>query len=303
MIDLRTLETFVVVASTGGFHRAAEKLHTTQPAVSARIAQIENELKTRLFERDKRGSRLTPQGREVLYYAERILALRSELINSVAGADVLEGTVHLGVSDTIVHTMLPHLLKRLNEVYPAITLEISVDSSSNLTSALLSRALDVALLMGPVASNGAVNLPLCSYGLRWIVPTEFPLGPGVVSLDELAKYPIITFARQTQPFWQLTELFQKADIRRVRLFANSSLSSIIRMTLDGIGIAAIPREVVEDHFSSGRLRELRTSGGGMPEMQFTASYMTHTGMPLSSAVAELAQLVANDYASAQNLER
>lgn len=295
MIDLRTLETFVVVASTGGFHRAAEKLHTTQPAVSARIAQLENELKTRLFERDKRGSRLTVKGRDVLYYAERILSLRSELINSVAGTDALEGTVQLGVSDTIVHTMLPVLLKRLNEVYPAITLEINVDSSSNLSNALLNRSLDVALLMGPVTANGAVNLPLCSYELSWIVPNDFPLGPDPVRLDELAAYPIITFARQTQPFWQLTELFQNAGLRRVRLFANSSLSSIVRMTLDGIGIAAIPPQVVQDHLASGRLRELKTLDQRMPQMQFTASYMTHTGMPLSSAVAELAQSAANDY--------
>ena len=293
MIDLRTLETFVVVASTGGFHRAAEKLHTTQPAVSARIAQLESELKTRLFERDKRGCRLTVKGRDVLYYAERILALRNELVNSVAGTTALEGTVHLGVSDTIVHTMLPDFLKRISEVYPGITLEISVDSSANLSNSLLSRALDVALLMGRVAANDAVNLPLCSYDISWIVPNDFLLGPASVRLDEVASYPIITFARQTQPFWQLKELFQKSDLRRVRLFANSSLSSIVRMTLDGIGIAAIPRQVVCDHLSSGRLRELTVVGGHLPKMEFTASYMMNTAMPLSCAIAELAQSVAN----------
>lgn len=303
MIDLRTLETFVVVASTGGFHRAAGKLHTTQPAVSARIAQLEAELKTRLFERDKRGSRLTVKGREVLYYAERILALRSELINAVAGAEALEGTVQLGVSDTLVHTILPDLLKRLSEVYPGVTLEVNVDSSLHLSNALLSRGLDVALLMGPVVASGAVNVPLCSYQLSWIAPKEFPLGPGPVSIEALAGFPIITFARQTTPFWQLSELFENADLRRVRLFSNSSLSSIIRMTLDGIGVAAIPPQVVLNHLENGSLRELDVPGTGMPVMEFAASYLKNSGVPLRAAVAMLAQEVAREFTAQASYRR
>jgi len=294
-MDLRTLETFVVVASTGGFHRAAEKLHTTQPAVSTRIAQLEDELKTRLFERDKRGSRLTVKGREALYYAERILALRSELVNAVAGAEALEGTVQLGVSDTLVHTILPALLKRLSEVYPGVTLEINVDSSLHLSNALLGRGLDVALLIGPVVASGAVNVPLCRYQLSWIAPKEFPLGPGPVSLQALAGFPIITFARQTPPFWQISELFENADLHRVRLFSNSSLSSIIRMTLDGIGVAAVPPQVVQKHLQNGSLRELEVLGTEMPEMVFTASYLKNAGVPLRSAVATLAQQVATEF--------
>lgn len=294
MIDLRTLETFCIVAQTGGFHRAAVKLHTTQPAVSARIAQLERELKVRLFERDKRGSRLTVKGREALKYAERMLALRTEMVLSVTGSSALEGTVQLGVSDTIVHTWLPELLKRLNHEYPAITLEINVDGSNSLAAALLENSIDVALLMGPVISGGVANLPLCEYPLRWVVPEEFPLGQEAVTLEELAAFPIITFARQTQPYQELAELFNKAQ-HRVRLFANSSLSSIVRMTLDGIGVAAIPVEVVSDHVLSGRLRVVGTIDQNMPTMAFTASFIKRPETQLNGIVAALAQKVASEY--------
>ncbi|ANM14486.1 MULTISPECIES: LysR family transcriptional regulator [unclassified Rhizobium] len=296
MIDLRTLETFCIVAQTGGFHRAAEKLHTTQPAVSARIAQLEQELKVRLFERDKRGSRLTAKGREILKYAERMLALRTEMVLSVAGANALEGSVQLGVSDTIVHTWLPELLKRLNHEYPSITLEINVDGSANLAAALQENSIDVAFLMGPVISGNVANLPLCEYPLNWVVPADFPLGPQAVTLEELTAFPIITFARQTQPFRELTELFNKAHQQRVRLFPNSSLSSIVRMTLDGIGIAAIPVEVVSDHLASGKLRVLTTVGHTMPTMAFTASFIKRPETHLNGVVAQLAQKVAGHYA-------
>ncbi|WP_210160614.1 LysR family transcriptional regulator, partial [Agrobacterium sp. ATCC 31749] len=295
MIDLRTLETFVVVAGTGGFHKAAEKLHTTQPAVSARIAQLENELKVRLFERDNRGSRLTVKGREVLQYAERILALRIEMITAVSGFDVLEGTVQLGVSETLVHTILPELLRQLSCVYPGITLEISVDSSINLTNALIGGGLDVALLMGPVAATGFSNISLCTYQLSWIVHKDFPLTLRPLAIEDLSAFPIITFARQTHPFWHITALFEAAGLRHMRIFSNASLSSIIQMALDGIGVAAIPPQVVAKHIRDGNLRELTVREATLPEMYFTASYLKSNGAPLREAVATLAHDVAKDF--------
>jgi len=294
MLDLRTLETFYLVAQTGGFHRAAEKLHTTQPAVSARIAQLEQELNVRLFERDKRGSHLTTKGRDLLRYVERMIALRTELVLAVAGQPCLSGTVHLGVSDTIVHTWLPALLKRISQEYPAITLEIDVDASSHLTGALLDNSIDVALLMGPVNAGNVINTPLCSYPIDWIVPSNFPAGHKRISLADLANFPIITFARQTRPYCELKELFRAGGFDEVRLFANSSLSSIVRMTLDGLGVAAIPQEVVAEHLAKGELRVLR-SEEQMPVMSFTASFIQRPDMPLNAIVAGLAQQVAADH--------
>ncbi|KQU89628.1 LysR family transcriptional regulator [Mesorhizobium sp. Root102] len=291
MIDLRTLETFYVVAQTGGFHRAAEKLNTTQPAVSARIAQLEQQLKVRVLERDKRGSHLTVKGRELLGYVERIMALRTEMILAIAGRDGLGTTVQLGVSETIVHTWLPDLLKRLNKEYPSITLEVSVDGSANLTAALVEGSINVALLIGPVNVGNATNLPLCDYPISWIVPTQLPLKPDPVTLDDLAAFPIITFARRTRPYWQLLEILEKAHLHKVRIFANSSLSSIIRMTLDGIGVAAIPTHVVAEHLAAGQLRVVDT-GHEMPVLTFTASFFKRADMPLNSIVAEIAQQVA-----------
>jgi DNA-binding transcriptional LysR family regulator len=294
MIDLRNLETFYAVAQLGGFHRAAERLHTTQPAVSARIAQLEQQLKGRLFERDKRGCFLTIKGRQLLGYAERMISLSSEMVEAVAGRTALSGTVQLGASDTIVHTWLSDLLKRLSLEYPDITLEVNVDATPNLTSGLADGTIDVALLMGPVNASNAENLPLCSYPMSWIVSSDFQGGTENLTLKDLSQYPIITFARSTRPYIQLKEMFDQAHLHNVRIFANSSLSSIVRMTLDGIGIAAIPHHVVAEHLASGRLRKINT-GHDMPVMPFTASFVRRVDMPLSEIVAELAQNVAMQY--------
>lgn len=294
MIDLRSLQTFYAVAQLGGFHKAAEKLHTSQPAVSARIAQLERQLKCRLLERDKRGCFLTPQGRELLTYAERMFALESEMVEAVAGHRGLRGTVSLGASDTIVHTWLSDLLKHLNREYPEITLEVVVDSTANMTAGLADFSLDVALLIGPVNIGNAENLPLCQYPITWIKSTELDLGDENPSLATLAEFPIITFARATRPYWQLKEMFERENLPRAKIFANSSLSSIVRMTLDGIGVAAIPQHVVVEELASGKLEIVNTQHE-MPVMSFTASFIERPDMPLNRIVAQLAQKVAADY--------
>jgi DNA-binding transcriptional LysR family regulator len=291
MIELRTLETFYWVAHLGGFRRAAEKLNTTQPAVSARIAQLEQAFNTRLIDRDKRRSALTPKGVELFAYAERMLALRTEMIMAVTSAGTLRGTVRLGLSETIVHTWLARLVKRLHERYPAITLEIAVDVSSNLRDALLAGELDVALLLGPVSAAKIKNLPLCHYPMAWIASPDLPIAPGPLSLADLAAWPIMTYSRVTRPYRDVTELFARVEIPRPRFFANSSLASIVRMTLDGIGISAIPPAVIADELAAGRLRILDCTTG-LPPLVFTASYLDQPDNALAAIVALLAQTVA-----------
>ncbi|GGF37181.1 LysR family transcriptional regulator [Aliidongia dinghuensis] len=291
MIELRTLETFYWVARLGGFRRAAEKLNTTQPAVSARIQQLEQAFNTRLIDRDKRHSALTPKGVELFAYAERMLALRTEMVMAVTEAGSLRGTVRLGLSETIVHTWLARLVKRLHERYPAITLEISVDVSANLRDALLAGELDIALLLGPISAPKIMNLPLCRYPMAWIASPDLSIGSGPVTLTELAAWPIMTYSRQTRPYREVTELFARVEIPRPRFFANSSLASIVRMTLDGIGISAIPPAVIPDELAAGRLRIL-ASDTVLPPLAFTASYLDQPDNALAAIVARLAESVA-----------
>ena len=302
MINLRTLETFYWVAQLGGFHRAAEKLNTTQPAISARVAQLEESFSARLFERDKHGCHLTAKGRALMDYAERMLALKSEMIVAMTAPAEMRGTVQLGVSETIVHTWLSALLKQLHQQYPAVTIEILVDNSTALGAGLADGSVDVALLLGPISAANASNLPLCDYGLSWAVAADCPVGLGSapVTLRDLAAWPIITYARNTKPFQQLSLMFERAGINGVRMFANSSLASIIRMTLDGIGICCIPRHVIADQLGRGDLRIIETAGVPMPSLYYTASYIERPDTPLNAIIAATAQQIAAEQEGMQS---
>src|SRR6201986_4818058 len=127
MLDFRSIETFLWVVKLGSFRGAAQRLNTTQPAISQRIAQLERELGVKLLNRDHRMASPTPGGRQMMVYAEKLIGLRAEMMAEVGDRSAMRGVLRLGVAETIVHTWLPRLIKRVNHVYPNLSLEIEGD--------------------------------------------------------------------------------------------------------------------------------------------------------------------------------
>ena len=132
MADFKALETFLWVVTLGSFRGAAQKLNTTQPAISQRIAQLEGELGVKLLQRDHRSVSPTPSGRQMMVYAEKLIRLRAEMLAVVGDPSLMRGVLRLGVAETIVHTWLPQLIKSVNLAYPNLSLEIEVDITPNL---------------------------------------------------------------------------------------------------------------------------------------------------------------------------
>lgn len=278
MIDIRSLEVFFWVVKLGGFGRAAERLHMTQPAVSSRITQMEAVLRSRLLDRStSRVPAPTPKGLELYAYAERILALHAEMMSRLVGPAALTGTVRIGAAETLVHTLLGVFLRELNDAHPGITPEITVDTSPNLRAALLGGELDLALLLGPLSEPRVLSLPLASYELAWVASPSVPLGDGRLGegrlgLGDLSRWPVLSYARGTQPHIQLSKLFAAAGLPDARIFANSSLASIVHLAEMGVGVAHLPLALVEGAIAAGRLRRLDV-GAGLPPLRFTASYV------------------------------
>ena len=298
MIDFRSLEVFYWVAQLGSFRRAAEKLNMTQPSISARIAQLEHQLKVRLLERGSGGAVLTPKGIDLLSYAERLLTLRTDLVMAITDRAAVRGTVRVGASETIVHTWLSMLVRQVHETYPLVTLEIVVDISPNLRDQLVGSELDVALLLGPVAAPRVRNTPLCEFPLCWMASPSIALPAEPVALADLARWPLITYSRATRPYLQIADLFNRSDLPPVRLFGNSSLSSIVKMTVDGIGVCAIPTAVVAEELASGKLRQIMTEAEAqLPPLVFTASHLNTPDHALAAAVATLAKSAADAWQS------
>lgn len=291
-MDFRALETFLWIARLGGFRLAADRLNTTQPTVSARIAALEDELGVRLFERRARAVTLTVKGRDLIPFAERLLSLRGDMIAAVGNPEAVQGTIVLGVVETIAHTWLPRLIERLAQTFPALTLELDVDITTVLLRRLLAREIDIALLMGPVSRPDIANLPIGRFPLIWAASPRLDLHGRTLGLADLRRLPIITFPRSSRPYMDLLSVFRVGE--RPRIHTSSALATIVRMATDGIGICALPREIIAPALAAGTLVPL-TTPVDLPALDFTASFPSDPDAVLSRAVADMAVCIANEH--------
>lgn len=288
MIEARTLEVFYWVARLGGFGRAAAKLNTTQPAVSARIAALENEYGVRLLVRE-RGLRpaLTPVGLVLFDQARRMLALQAEVVTTLSQSGGLRGLVRIGVADTIVHILLPDLLRRLHAEHPDVTPDVMTDVSDNLREALRAGEIDVAFMLGAAAQIGAQELKLCALHLSWAVSPQFKIDVMTLTREAIADIPILTYAHNTQPYADLVAALTDTDRPAARIFPNGSLATIVTLARHGIGIAVIPPAVIKNELEAGQLR-LIPSAIPLPDLTFIACWLD-PGAGLPGAVASLAR--------------
>jgi DNA-binding transcriptional LysR family regulator len=291
MVDFKAIETFLWVVTLGSFRGAAQKLNTTQPAISQRIAQLEGDMGVQLLKRDRRAATPTPAGRRLMLYAEKLIGLRSEMMASVSDRSDMRGVLRLGVAETIVHTWLPQLIKNVNQTYPNLSLEIEVDITSNLRARLLAQEIELAFLMGPLSISNIRNRVLGDYPVGFVASPSLGFGSDPLSTHDLAKFPIITFPRRTQPYEVIRSLFNRPDLPAMRLHASASLATVIHMTLEGLGVAVIPMAIVEDEIADGRLQLLSTDIQ-MPPLTFSASWLASPDTAAIEMVADLAVQLA-----------
>jgi DNA-binding transcriptional LysR family regulator len=290
------------VVTLGSFRGAAQKLNTTQPAISQRIAQLEREVGVRLLQRDRRMVLPTPSGRQMMVYAEKLIGLRSEMMAEVGDRSAMRGVLRLGVAETIVHTWLPRLIKSVNTAHPNLSLEIEVDITPNLTARLLEQEIELAFLVGPLSAAGVRNRVLCDYPVGVLASPSLGLGNGALKIQDLAKFPIITFPRKSQPYEIVRSLFNRPDLPPIRLHASASLATVIHMAVEGLGIAVIPTSIVENELADGRLQLLATELK-IPPLTFSASWLASPDTLAVELVADLAARIAQQSSAVVDVPR
>ena len=290
-INLEQLNSFLMVARYGGVRKASEHIHISQPAVTARIRNLEKSIGAELFLRSSTGMNLTKRGEALVKYAEQYLQLSELIQRDVVDPASNDLRLRVGVSETIVQTWLPDLISRLRLEYPKLEVEISVDISMNLREALLDQSLDLAILMGPVSEFSVNNVELPEFPLRWYCAAFADL-PKTEELIFKAN-PVVTYARHTRPYRELkNELFTRYGTG-ISFFPSSSLSAAIRLVAAGLGIAALPEALAQSELEAGHIIEFNP--GWRPDaLNFTASYI---GDP-HSYLLEKAANVANETAKA-----
>src|SRR5712672_4092156 len=145
LIDIDQLRTFIAIAETGSFTKAAEIVHKTQSAVSMQMKRLEERLDRPIFARDGRASKLTEDGERLLDYARRIVRLNIEALAAFADSE-LSGRVRLGVPDDYADRYLPEIMARFSHSYPAVELSVICEPSVDLLERIDANELDLAIV-------------------------------------------------------------------------------------------------------------------------------------------------------------
>src|SRR5258708_24807497 len=284
--DFKVLETFAQVANLRSFRGAAKALKTTQPLVSTRIKQLEEYLGIRLLERDRRQVALTPKGQEFLVHAERLIGVRDEMIDTCRDPSSVSGIVRVGVSESIVHTWLTTLMKRVNNAYPNLEFEIEVDISPKLRDGLVTRDLGLAFLLGPIDAPNVYSRPLCSFPVAFLAHEEIQFPHKSIALAHIAERKIITFARHTKPHMALRELLARNGLHAT-IWASASRQPVVHMPSAGLGIAVIPPAIIEKRVDAReKLRRLNTKIK-LPSLDYVVSWPSAPDDPDDTAVRKV----------------
>jgi len=154
-LDTTLIRTFVTTADKASMTAAANALHLTQGAVSQQIKRLEDMLGHVLFERDRRGLKLTLAGERLLDKGKRLLRLNDEILAEIKGRTVA-GQVRIGVAYDLVGTLLAPVLKAYAEAYPQVEISLVCASSPELAAALAAGTIDLAVIeerVGPTAGE------------------------------------------------------------------------------------------------------------------------------------------------------
>lgn len=232
-----TIRVVVSLSELGSVRRAADALNMTPSAVSKHLKRIEQGAGRTLFDRNHDGLTPNEEGLAFVTYAERFLALASELGDRF-GQDVLTGTVRLGVTDDVGLARIPQLLRMCKVAHPKISVELVVDFSSELIKAADARLIDIAILSdgGPAFPEAAQQL--APEPLVWAKKTDFVLSEAVV--------PLVLSTQGCR--WRARSLEALSDAgmkHRIYCTSPSTAGQLSGVQL-GLGIAPLPVSVIKD---------------------------------------------------------
>jgi DNA-binding transcriptional LysR family regulator len=249
MPTVKELEALIAVVETGSFEAAARRLNTTAPAISKRVSELEAELGVRLFERTTRRCQITLRGRSLVPFAQRVVSDIGEIKRSIGERSALAGHLRLGVAETIAHTRLPEILRKVSADLPKMTIEVEIGASSDLIPKVRTRELDIACVVGPILASDLVSEPLWEAPLSWFAPgpkwTEEPL-----TIEKLAQQTIL-LAAKARHISVVEGWFKSRSVRPKQIIICNSMSTAVKMTAIGMGMTLAPIEVARQELAAG----------------------------------------------------
>jgi DNA-binding transcriptional LysR family regulator len=258
---LAQVEGFLETARQGNVSRAADALHVTQPALTARLQALEAELRSALFTRSRRGMQLTDAGRAFLPYAQRAILALDEGAGLVADLGRGgSGELVIGAAPAVSTYVLPGLLVRFTRRNPRVRLVVRTGHSEEILEMALRREIDLGIvrdLRHPDIESRALyedELVLVADASHRFAARDR------IELQEIAGARLILFDR-TSSYYDLTNaFFREAGVVPNGVMELDNIDAAKQMVSQGLGIALLPQTAVAAELADGRLRAITIAG-------------------------------------------
>jgi DNA-binding transcriptional LysR family regulator len=292
VITFKQLEALYWCSKLKSFANAASRLHTSQSAVSKRIAELEQVVGEPVIDRSTRGPKLTTRGQELFDGAEKMLLLRDTMLTSLGRAPARMKRFRLGVTELTALTWLPQLVKAMRAAYPDMALEPEIDLSPNLCDKLARGEIDLVIVPPVFAGKDFVALPLRELQLAWMCAPDLLPERKSFSMTEIAVHPILMQAGRSGVDVAYDQWFREQGIAIRRVYTGNSLVALSALTMAGFGVGYLPTEYFSDLVKHGLLRVLNVRG---PQPSDTHYHAVHRQDAMSTVgeVARMAQALCN----------
>ena len=285
-MNIAALRAFLAVAETGSFSRAAERVFLSQPAISKRIAALEAELGTRLFDRIGRRAQLTPAGAALLDRARAILRELDDVKRSIANlSGTIVGELRLATSHHIGLHRLPPALQRFHQTYPEVRLDLRFMDSEKACAAVAQGEIELAIVTLPPAP-----LPALRVTRIWDDPLEIVVSPAhpLANRAELQAKALLDYpAILPGPGTYTREIILKAlgPLReRIQIGMATNYLEVLKMLAAiGLGWSALPRSMIDESLKVVQIKKM--------VIRRSLGLVTHAGRTLSNAAQAMIAVV------------
>lgn len=264
-MELRNINTFLKVAGTQNFSKAAEQLGYSQSAVTVQIRQLEDELQTQLFERIGKRVYLTEKGQVFVAYANDIMRVTDNARSFARQNNVLEGTLRIGGVESICTALLPDLLLKFYEICPNVQVTIKSGATDELMEMAKSNEIDfVYTLDKKILGKEWTRAVITEEEIVFVtLADKINHSSHKISIQQLIEKPFILTERGAAYQYELERLLSEKDLEINPILEIGNTETIINLLKKGMGISFLPKFTVQKELDKNVLSEIKTNLSGV----------------------------------------
>jgi DNA-binding transcriptional LysR family regulator len=288
-MDFRQLNAFMEISKLQSFTKAANTLGYAQSSITTQIKLLETELGVQLFDRIGKNVALTQEGKKLLPYAKQILKLSEDVKNNVFTDTIPNGTLTIGVAESLCVIRLPEILKEYRKLYPQVEVSLKFGNCSDFRHFLRNNLIDVAFSLGMrIDSTDFVSDVEVKEPMLFLTYPGHPLTSKKELLPaDLENEPLILTEMGCSYRAAFENILTQCSIKSNVVLETGSVQAIKQLTMSGLGVTLLPKIAVEDEIANGKLVPLNWVG---PSFQVISQVLYHKDKWISPALKEFLKL-------------